>query len=192
MTPITGVLLCGGEGRRFGGREKPLLELRGQPLAGHVLARLAPQVAAVVISANRRLNDYAALGFPVVGDRSSDQGPLAGILAAAEAVSTPLLFVCPGDSPFLPRDLVRCLRERLAPGLDAVVPYDGSRSQHLFMLVRRSAALTILPYLDAGGRDVHGWLSDRTRVEVAVVDRQGFVNVNSPSMLARLEADESW
>ena len=118
---ITGVLLCGGEGRRFGGREKPLLELRGQPLAGHVLARLVPQVTEVVISANRRLADYSQLGYPVVSDRSSDQGPLAGILAAAEAVTTPLLFVCPGDSPFLPRDLVGRLSERLVPGVDAVV-----------------------------------------------------------------------
>ena len=192
MTLITGVLLCGGEGRRFGGREKPLLELRGQPLAGHVLARLVPQVTEVVISANRRLADYSQLGYPVVSDRSSDQGPLAGILAAAEAVTTPLLFVCPGDSPFLPRDLVGRLSERLVPGVDAVVPHDGSRSQHLFMLLRRSAALAIAPYLDTGGREVLGWLSDRTRAEVTVSDQQGFVNVNSPSMLAELEADESW
>ncbi|MGH8560623.1 MAG: hypothetical protein ACRES4_01480, partial [Nevskiales bacterium] len=34
----------------------------------HVLARLAPQVEAVVISANRNLERYATLGWPVVTD----------------------------------------------------------------------------------------------------------------------------
>ena len=41
---ITGVVLAGGLGRRMGGIDKGLQELRGQPLVHWVVERLAPQV----------------------------------------------------------------------------------------------------------------------------------------------------
>lgn len=55
-SPITGLLLAGGRGTRMGGVDKGLQPLRGEPLALHVLRRLAPQVDALVISANRHEN----------------------------------------------------------------------------------------------------------------------------------------
>ena len=65
---ITGVILAGGQGRRMGGADKGLQELCGRPMAAHVLERLAPQVGAVLISANRNLERYAELGCPVLPD----------------------------------------------------------------------------------------------------------------------------
>jgi molybdenum cofactor guanylyltransferase len=56
---ITGLLLAGGRGQRLGGVDKGLVEFDGRPLALHVLARLAPQVAQVLISANRNQTRYA-------------------------------------------------------------------------------------------------------------------------------------
>ena len=43
---ITGLVLAGGRGTRMGGIDKGLQLFRGQPLAQHALARLAPQVGA--------------------------------------------------------------------------------------------------------------------------------------------------
>ena len=45
----TGLVLAGGEGRRAGGRDKGLIEWRGKPMVGHVLASLSPQVDEVII-----------------------------------------------------------------------------------------------------------------------------------------------
>lgn len=59
--PITGLLLAGGRGTRMGGVDKGLQPLRGEPLALHVLRRLAPQVDALVISANRHFDAYATI-----------------------------------------------------------------------------------------------------------------------------------
>ena len=84
---ITGIILCGGQARRMSGVDKPLQPLCGKPMVGHVLERLRPQVAHVVISANRNVNEYAALGAPVVADTIADAGPLAGVLAAVGASS---------------------------------------------------------------------------------------------------------
>ncbi|MCX8006157.1 MAG: NTP transferase domain-containing protein, partial [Burkholderiaceae bacterium] len=50
---VTGLILAGGRGARLGGRDKGWVDYRGRPLIVQVLARFAPQVEAVVISANR-------------------------------------------------------------------------------------------------------------------------------------------
>ena len=65
---ITGVILCGGDARRMFGVEKPLQLMDGEPLVAHVRARVSPQVAQVVISANREHDAYAVWGDPVVSD----------------------------------------------------------------------------------------------------------------------------
>ena len=62
---ITGLVLAGGRGLRMGGADKGLLPWAGTTLAGQAVARLAPQVAHLAISANRHLEDYQALGVPV-------------------------------------------------------------------------------------------------------------------------------
>ena len=69
-------------GRRMGGVDKGLVELDGQPMVAHVLARLAPQVGALLINANQNAERYAAFGYPVVADAVGGfAGPLAGLHA---------------------------------------------------------------------------------------------------------------
>lgn len=112
---VTGIVLCGGRGRRLQGADKPLMHWRGEALAAQVVRRLRPQVAGMLISANRNLDAYRRLA-PVVADAlPGHQGPLAGIAAALERCATPWAGVCPGDAPLIPQDLVR----RLAAAIDA-------------------------------------------------------------------------
>jgi len=185
--PVTAVVLCGGGGRRFDGRDKPLELLAGRPLIEHVLVRLETQVSSFVISANRNLNAYRQFGHPVVEDQVADRGPLAGVQAALPSVNSQWLFVCPGDAPFLPSDLLERLRTGLSAEAEVVVPHDGERPQHLFMLLDRSVAERVGPYLERGGRSVGGWLADLEVAEVPVADPAAFTNVNTADELARAE-----
>jgi molybdopterin-guanine dinucleotide biosynthesis protein A len=54
---ITGLVLAGGRGSRMGGLDKGLQPFQGKPLVRHVLQRLAPQVGALMVNANRNLGD---------------------------------------------------------------------------------------------------------------------------------------
>jgi molybdopterin-guanine dinucleotide biosynthesis protein A len=100
------VVLAGGLGRRMGGADKGLIEYQGRPLIEWALAALASQVDEIFISANRNLDRYAAYGYRVLPDTLPDfPGPLAGVLAALEAVDTGWLLVVPCDTPHLPADL---------------------------------------------------------------------------------------
>jgi molybdopterin-guanine dinucleotide biosynthesis protein A len=67
-----GLVLAGGLARRMGGGDKPLRLLGGSPLLDHVLARITPQVATVVLNANGDPGRFAAFGLPVVADPLPD------------------------------------------------------------------------------------------------------------------------
>jgi len=69
----------------MGGGDKCLLPLTGRPILAHVIERLKPQVAELIISANGDPARFSAFGLPVVEDRLVGYaGPLAGILAGLE------------------------------------------------------------------------------------------------------------
>src|SRR5580692_3128755 len=107
-----GVVLAGGLARRMGGGDKARLRIGGRTILERVLARLAPQCAALILNANGDPARFADTGLAVVPDSVPDfAGPLAGILAALDwaAAHAPTLadvVSVPGDCPFLPDDLV--------------------------------------------------------------------------------------
>lgn len=107
---VAAVILAGGRATRMGGGDKPLLTLRDRPLLAHVIDRLEPQVEAMAISANGDPARFAAYDLPVLPDATPDfPGPLAGIVAGmdwAAAKGFSHILSAPGDTPFLPEDLV--------------------------------------------------------------------------------------
>ena len=177
---ITGLILCGGRGQRVGGADKPLLEFQGRPLVARVAAMLAPQVQRVLISANRNPERYGAYG-PVVADALPDYaGPLAGISAALDIVTTPLLFACPGDGPNLPGNIVSRLAAALKSG-EAAVAHDGTRRQPLYLLLRTDCRASLKRYLESGRRSVHGWLENLDASDVQIEEAGAFRNINDPA-----------
>jgi molybdenum cofactor guanylyltransferase len=187
---ITGVVLCGGEGRRMGGVEKPLLPLHGRPLVDHVLERLAPQVGRVIISANRELDAYREFGHDVIHDVEPGLGPLGGLASVAPHVSTPWLFCCPGDAPLVDRAIVARLADAVDVRCNAVYPHDGERPQYLFLLVRTAACSSLSSYLRDGARSVHRWLETIEARTVTLPDMAAsFTNVNDRQELKHLNAE---
>lgn len=189
---ITGLVLAGGRGQRLGGVDKGLQPWHGRPLVDHAIERLAPQVATVMISANRNAADYASRAGRVLADAQGDfPGPLAGMLAGLRAASTPWLAVVPCDSPRLPADLV----ERLARGLDgraaAVVQRDlgaaGVRLEPVCCLLSTALVDDLARYLAEDGRKVEAWLS-RHAAPVRFdrpADMAAFANINTLDDLTR-------
>lgn len=187
---ITGVVLCGGEGRRMGGVEKPLLALESRPLVMHVLERLCPQVGPVFVSANRELETYRSLGHSVVVDEVAGLGPLGGLVSIVPHVTTPWIFCCPGDAPRLDGGLVARLASACDDACAAVYPHDGERAQYLFVLVRTAVCASLTSYLEGGSRSVHGWLEVIGGRAVGMPElAKSFVNVNTTDALATLRTD---
>jgi molybdopterin-guanine dinucleotide biosynthesis protein A len=184
---ITGVVLCGGRGRRMGGADKPLLSLNRRPMVAHVLERLLPQVGRVIISANRELATYRAFGHVVVPDATPDVGPLGGLATVTPLVSTPWIFCCAGDAPLLPRDLIAQMAARVPDDATVVYPISGAQPHYLFLLARPSLCATIIAYLARHERSVRGWLSTLPSHAVPLDHLEaGFRSVNIPEELTTM------
>ncbi|WP_428377201.1 molybdenum cofactor guanylyltransferase MobA [Lichenicoccus sp.] len=177
-----GLILAGGAGRRMGGLDKPLLKLGDRTLLQHVIDRLAPQLGPLALSANGEPARYACYGLPVLADEVPDQGPLAGLLrgldwAAAAGCST--LVSVPGDTPFIPDNLLGALSP--AP---AVAVSDGRR-HHLVAHWPVECRMDLRSFLAADDRRsvfVFSRLLGMREVEFGLPDP--FFNINTPDDLA--------
>jgi molybdopterin-guanine dinucleotide biosynthesis protein A len=172
---ITGVILAGGRGSRMGDADKGWIEFEGIALVERLLPQLARQVDEVIISANRNIERYAALGVPVVADLRSDYpGPLAGIEAALSACTTDWLLTCPVDTLNLPVDYAKRMQ-----GFAPAIAQRAGRIEPVFMLVPRAALNALRDFLDSGKRKVGLWARQQGLCEVAFDDvPDAFGNLN--------------
>jgi len=190
---ITGIVLAGGLGRRMSadgaGVDKGLQDLGGRPMVAHVIERLAPQVAAILINANRNIAAYRSFGYPVIPDVIAGfAGPLAGLHAGMIAAATRWVVTAPCDSPYLPLDLVaRLLAAAEAGGATIAVVRSGERLQPVFALVERSLTASLADYLARGNRKIDLWYKEHAALEVAFPDPAAFRNINTRQELARYE-----
>lgn len=182
---ITGLVLTGGRGTRMGGVDKGLMAWRGRPMVEHLLDRLTPQVGGVLINANRNVERYQAYGYPVLRDPWPDhRGPLAGILAGLEHMSTGWLLCVPCDAPNVPVDLAARLAAALTPTARASVADDG-HPQPVFALLHRDLRAPLREFLAADGRVVIRWLESQGAVFADCRDiPEAFANFNHPEDLS--------
>lgn len=188
---ITGVILAGGMARRMGGKDKGLVAFSGRPLIEWVIEALRPQVHALLISANRNREAYAAYGYRVITDDIEGfQGPLAGLASAMAAAATPWIVTAPCDGPYLARDLVERLCSALArEQAELAVAIDGERMQPVYALVPVALAPSLHSFLDSGERKIDRWYARHRLALADLSDRpKSFANINSPAdstLLAR-------
>jgi molybdopterin-guanine dinucleotide biosynthesis protein A len=202
---VPGVVLAGGLARRMGGGDKPLREVGGQAILARVIARLAPQCERLVLSANGDPSRFASFGLPVVPDEVKYYpGPLAGILAGLDwaAVHRPdaqWMLSAPGDSPFLPRDLVARLRQAVsAESAELAVAASRGRGHPVIGLWKVALRDALRQALVVEGLRKVGEWTGRYRVATVAwlaepVDP--FFNANTVEDLAeaeRLAANEEW
>lgn len=181
---ITGVVLCGGLGRRMGGVDKGLVVLDNRTLVEHVIARFAPQVDTLLLNANRHPERYAQFGHRVVPDTLDGWlGPLAGLHTAMRHATTPLIASAPCDTPFLPHDLVARLRAPLDvdPEVEIAVARALGRVHPICCVARRALVDSLEVALAAGEHRVVAWQGTRRTTYVDFDDAPtAFENLNTP------------
>ena len=186
MRPL-GVILAGGAARRMGGGDKGLLALGGSTVMGQAIARLAPQVDGMALSANGDPSRFD-LGLPVIPDTEPDRpGPLAGVLAGldwAAGQGADRIVTAAADTPFLPADLV----ERLTAAADAAsapialaATAEGDRTvRHpTFGLWPVALREDLRAALRSGTRKVVLWTDRHGAATALFPDPGAFFNVNT-------------
>ena len=162
-TDITGLVLAGGKGSRMGTIDKGLQPFLGKPLFLHAVERLKPQVASVLISANRNESRYAKTGLTVLPDMPPIfSGPLAGFAAGLAHCSTPYLLVVPCDSPFFPDNLASelgtaLLKDHTEVAIAATGHAPSFSLQPVFCLTKREILPRLEAFLATGQRKIATW-----------------------------------
>jgi molybdenum cofactor guanylyltransferase len=172
-------ILAGGAGRRVGGLDKGWVEVDGVPAIVRLHDALAADVAEIVVSANRSLARYRAIGLRVVCDEVPGfPGPLAGVAGLLAAATTPYLMTVPVDAVTMPPDLPLRLLEALRAA-DCVVVEDDDGEQPLFAGYATHLAQPARQAFAAGERSVRGW---QRSLPLTVLRLQGirFGNRNTP------------
>lgn len=188
---IDGAIIAGGKATRLGG-SKPFVPFAGATLLDAVVGRVRPQVdrLALNLPADATTTKYAEL--PVLIDTVPGLvGPLAGIVAALEWANSgnaEWLASFPGDTPFLPRDLVAQLRAAARPHIP-VFAHDGARAQYLCALWPRTCLESLRAGVTSGAwRSLYRVHSELGAIgSVVKAPAHAFFNVNTPEDLAEAE-----
>lgn len=193
MVTVTGVILAGGQGRRFNGQDKGLVSFQGRPIIEHLLPVLQQQLghAQLLINANRNLEQYKAYGYPVISDLLTGyQGPLAGFAVAMQNAKTDYIVTLPCDAPFVsPEYIERLTTAMTEQGADIAVAFDGKRLQPVHTMVSTQLLTSLDRFLNAGNRKIDLWFEQHKTVSVDFSDHSYmFKNMNTQEQHQALEA----
>jgi len=186
MAQTIGVVLAGGEGRRFGGG-KAEAQLGGATLAERAARALRPLCGSVVISIAKG-GANPAPGHATIEDVTPRTGPLGGIAAAFAATGKADLLVLACDYPAVGTSFLRALLSEAGEGDDLVFPVDeGGRDHPLVALWRRASEPVVREALAQRAYKVQSILPDLSvrRLPAMVFPNFDLVrtlaNVNWPS-----------
>jgi len=194
---VVGVILAGGQSRRFGGGDKFLKTLNGKLLIDHVIERVRPQTGPLILNSNSEASSFADFGLPVIADSIQGYaGPLAGILTGMEwvqknAPDCKWMVSFPSDAPFIPLDCVEKMQACAEnEGAEIVCAASAGRTHPVCALWRVDLANDLRKaMLDEEMRKIDLWTA-RHRLSVIEFSDQPFdpfFNINRPEDLARAE-----
>lgn len=191
--PSSGVILAGGLATRCGGGNKALLPLGGRPLLDRIFS-VYRQVFEEIILVTNSPREFLGWDAKIVTDIFTERSSLTGIHAGLFYAENPFAFVCACDTPFLKREVVELVLERLRPGVDVVLPRTAAGAEPLCAAYSRRCLKPIEQHLQSRLMKIQLALADcriETVPEAAIRERDpelvSFFNVNTPEDLARAE-----
>jgi molybdopterin-guanine dinucleotide biosynthesis protein A len=196
---ILGVILAGGQSRRFGGGDKGFADLDGRPVLSHVIERFRPQIGRLILNANGDLSRFATFGLEVVADREiPGQGPLSGILTALEwakrhAPDCTAVATVSTDVPFLAPNLIQRLEAER--GDRVAIAVSAGRRHPTIAIWPLTSREAVADALQRGALSVDALAAELNAVavpfpmgEIDGVTIDPFFNVNRPEDLVAARA----
>lgn len=185
-TQTSWVILAGGQASRMGGKDKGLIELNQKPLIQHVIERLSPQTANILINANRNHDDYERFGEVFSDQFAHFPGPMGGIHAGLVNAKTDWVGFVPCDSPQINSDLVERFCHAVKEDTDILVAHDGEYKQPVFTLYHKRVLPKLTAFLERGDRKIILLYKECNTAYVDFSDSPDcFVNLNTPEELAQ-------
>jgi molybdenum cofactor guanylyltransferase len=124
-----------------------------------------------------------------VTEQPPDRGPLIGFVASLAEITSDWVLLLACDLPNLSTPAIQGWIDELANVPSQSMAYlprnlEGKGWEPLCGFYRRSCLLSLLAYIETGGRSFQGWLANCPVSELSIADRQLLFNCNTPANLA--------
>jgi molybdopterin-guanine dinucleotide biosynthesis protein A len=189
----TGVILAGGQNKRFGGQNKAFLRIGEKRIVDRlmdVFSRLFNQVVLVTNEPAAYMDVDALLVSDHFAKRSSLNGLHAGLFAAA--YETAFFAAC--DTPFAREALIRCVLDHIETKADIVIPSTSAGFEPLFAVYRKSCLPAMAHQLEHDRLKIQGLFRkvrlktiDEAELRRADPELISFFNINTPEDLTLAE-----
>ena len=185
----TGIILAGGASKRMPA-DKAFMEVSGRRVLDIVIETVRGLFEQILIVGNtervERLKVYESEGVRAVAEPVSGKGPLGGILSGLMLSGTEENFVLACDMPFIKREAVAYVLERLH-GVQVAVPRTPKGLEPMHAAYHSSCAPVIERQLEAGNLKVTDFFQE-VRVEYVSWDEllrfdpggRLLMNINEP------------
>ncbi|RJQ51265.1 MAG: molybdenum cofactor guanylyltransferase [Desulfobacteraceae bacterium] len=189
--PCTGVILAGGLNKRFSGKEKSFIEVDGKRIIDRLYDLFCTLFDEIIIVSNSpdRYLEWDAL---IVTDLFDNRSALTGIHAGLYYSAFSHAFFSASDTPFLKKDLIETIVDRIEPKLDVIVPQTLSGFEPLCAVYSKKT----LPVVEKNIKENR--FKIQSLFSVAHVERvpesqlrrvdpelASFININTPEDLQR-------
>lgn len=189
----SGVILAGGLSSRFAGKDKGLIPVGGKRILDRIYGVFSELFENIILVSNhpdRYLEWDATLVTDLYPVRSSLTGIHAGLFYAAE----PFAFFSACDTPFLKKELIETILDRIEPGFDAIIPEISAGLEPLCAVYAKSSLERIENHIARDKLKIQMvFKQNRLKKIPEKVLRQSdpelrsFFNVNTPADLAEAE-----
>ncbi|WP_156291652.1 molybdenum cofactor guanylyltransferase [Oceanobacillus salinisoli] len=179
---IAGVVLAGGQSRRFG-VPKAFAKKGKKRFYQYSVEALEPFTDTIIIVTNPKLEEFFhqdKKNFAIIKDNKAYQGlgPLAGIYTAMETISADWFMVVPVDVPFINCSVFKILITYLDEKTDAAIPVVSGKIQPLISIFHSEVKELIRNQLDKQELSVQQLLQQCRVKYVPMEEEQPFYNIN--------------
>ena len=192
--PCTGVILSGGLSTRFNGRNKALIDVGGKCLLDRLYSVFSKLFDEIILVTNDPLQ-FVDWDLTIVTDIYPVRSSLTGIHAGLFYMKNQFAFISACDTPFLKKDLVATLLEKIDPNQDIIMPETEAGLEPLCAIYSKRCLNTA----------AHHILQNKFKIQLALRSHRlkkipesllrktdpeliSFFNINAPADLAKAEA----
>ena len=176
-------ILAGGQGARWGGRDKGLIARDGQSLIAGITHPRPTAAEEVLVCCCTYPHFYQHFSDRVLCEVFAGLGPCAGIVALLSAVTTPTLMVLPVDLIGSPQDIIQTLEREWREDDTAVFLTDAEGNHSPCIRLHADALVACSAFLDAGGRKITELL-EKIEARAVQVDSRWLHDADHPESMA--------
>lgn len=189
----TGIILAGGQNRRFAGVNKALMPVGEKPILDHIYG-LFKELFQIIILVTNDPAQYIEWDLTIVSDLLPVRSSLTGIQAGLFFTTTPYAFVAACDTPFIKRNVVQALLDNIESRIDVVIPETREGLEPLCAVYSKNCLKPITCQLEKQELQIYQALQ-KLRIKKLPEkmlrrydpDLISFYNINTPEELAKAQ-----